>query len=202
MGAFNSHGFLQTNLMHVNMHESVTFLDTFITWVDNFQAHERGRERESTPEGTSQGSRVIVGGWIECYDVLHRVVATKTMRLVTVIVRSVRLRAVTNRVVPTLRCNSLVVSVPLFHPLLLPPRVMKRSFVLVLLFIPATNSTNAVLLFQTGVPAKTMLHPQMLRIYDLHSVDFAYARFMSENKWKQKFIETEILGELHKAMLF
>lgn len=44
----------------------------------------------------------LVGGWIECYDVLRRVIVTKTMRLVTVIVRNVRLRAVTNRVTPIL----------------------------------------------------------------------------------------------------
>jgi len=160
---------------------------------------QRGREeeRESTPEGTSQGSRVIVGGWIECYDVLHHVVATKTMRLVTVIVRSVRLRAVTNRVVPTLRCNSLVVSVPLFHPLL-PSRVMKRSFVLVLLFILATNSTNAVLLFQTGARENNVAPPNVANLWST----FGRFRICEIYIGKQKFIETEILGELHKTVLF
>lgn len=150
-------------------------------------APERGRGGGRTSREKSQRLRGrakdqgLARGWIECYDVLRRVVATKTMRLVTVIVRSVRLRAVTNRVVPTLRCNPLVVSAPLFRPLLLPPRVMKRSFVLVLLFTPATNSANVVLLFQTGARENNAgLRPQMLRIYDLHSVDFAYARFMSE----------------------
>jgi len=71
---------------------------------------EKEREREKResqgPKGRAKDQE-LVGGWIECYDVLPCVVATKTMRLVTVIVHSVRLRAVTNRVVPTLRFNPL-----------------------------------------------------------------------------------------------
>lgn len=131
------------------------------------------------------------GGWIECYDVLRRVVATKTMRLVTVIVHSVRLRAVTNRVVSILRFNPPLPAssssfLSLFRSLLLLPRVMKRSFVLVLLFTPATNYADTLFFFFKLVPPRKQcctlpppLPPPMLRIYDLHSVGFAYARFMS-----------------------
>lgn len=47
----------------------------------------RGREEKSFEPGLSKGSRGLVGGWQGCYDVLRCVVATKTMWLVTVIVR-------------------------------------------------------------------------------------------------------------------
>lgn len=104
---FNSRGFLQTNMVHVNVRKSA------LSWIcisrrSTISRRIRGRESQRLRgRAKDQG---LVGGWIECYDVLRRVVATKTMRLVTVIVRSVRLRAVTNRVVPTLRFNPLVVS--------------------------------------------------------------------------------------------
>lgn len=58
----------------------------------------RGREEKSFEPGLSKGSRGLVGGWQGCYDVLRCVVATKTMWLVTVIVRNVGLCAVTNPV--------------------------------------------------------------------------------------------------------
>lgn len=68
--------------------------------VSNLLDKERGREREekSFDPGLSKGSRGLVGGWQGCYDVLRCVVATKTMWLVTVIVRNVGLCAVTNPV--------------------------------------------------------------------------------------------------------
>jgi len=129
---------------------------------------EREREREKGERVNAWGERAkdqgLVGGWIECYDVLRRVVATKTMRLVTVIVRSVRLRAVTNRIVPTLRFTippSSSFPPPLFYSLLLPPRVMKRSFVFMLLFT-LVRTARMLFSFFKPVPAKTMLRSQML----------------------------------------
>lgn len=69
-------------------------------------SNQRERRKECRKKSQRLRGRAkdqgLARSWIECYDVLRRVVATKTMRLVTVIVRSVRLRAVTNRVVPTL----------------------------------------------------------------------------------------------------
>lgn len=59
---------------------------------------EREREEKSFEPELSKGSRGLVGGWQGCYDVLRCVVATKTMWLVTVIVRNVGLCAVTNPV--------------------------------------------------------------------------------------------------------
>lgn len=138
-----------------------------------------GRESQSLKgRAKDQG---LVGGWIECYDVLRRVVATKTMRLVTVIVRSVRLRAVTNRVVPTLRFNPLV-SFPNPPPLpsaAAPSASCNETLVHSrVTFYPRYKLRKHCFSFFEPVSAKTMLHPRMLRIYDIHSVDFAHARFM------------------------
>lgn len=160
--AFNSRGFLQTSTVHVNVRESV------LSWIcisrrSTISRRIGGRERESQRLRGRAKDQGLVGGWIECYDVLHHVVATKTMRLVTVIVRSVRLRAVTNRVVPTLRFNPprrFPTLLSLFRPLLLPPRVMKRSFVLVLLFTPATNYANTVFPFSNQYPRKQCCTPE------------------------------------------
>lgn len=80
---------------------------------------QRQREREKSFEpGLSKGSRGLVGGWQGCYDVLRCAVATKTMRLVTVIVRNVGLCAVTDPVHrPRLRFQPFLLRFPSLDPL-------------------------------------------------------------------------------------
>jgi len=103
-------------------------------------------------------------------------------------------RAVTNRIVPTLRFTippSSSFPPPLFYSLLLPPRVMKRSFVFMLLFT-LVRTARMLFSFFKPVPAKTMLRSQMLWIYDLHSVDFAYVKFMLEINTSKNLSKLEV----------
>ena len=98
--AFTStcHHLTQRNLTPRIQHK---FPISLVTWTNKFPTawtkieREREREEKSFEPGLSKGSRGLVGG---CYDVLRCVVATKTMWLVTVIVRNVGLCAATNPV--------------------------------------------------------------------------------------------------------
>lgn len=202
MHAFNSRGFLQTDTVHVNVRESV------LSWIcisrrSTISRRIGGRERESQRLRGRAKDQGLVGGWIECYDVLHHVVATKTMRLVTVIVRSVRLRAVTNRVVPTLRFNPprrfpTLLSLPSVAPSASCNETLVRSRVT---FYPRYKLRKHCFSFFEPVPAKTMLHPRMLRIYDIHSVDFAHARFMPGINANKNLSKPKCSVSCIKAML-
>lgn len=94
---------------------------SLVTWTNKFPVAwtktEREREKSFEP-GLSKGSRGLVGGWQGCYDVLRCAVATKTMRLVTVIVRNVGLCAVTDPVHrPRLRFQPFLLRFPSLDPL-------------------------------------------------------------------------------------